>query len=418
MTALLLAALAGAMSLRTEVGIGGDYTTQRYKVVGYDTLNWNWLEEDTLDIETEGRTSLAFRFALDGAAGRFSADNAASVSTRSARDGLSLWYERALGPALNLRAGNDAELRHYHRWFPGLADTLYGGRSHWSNSSRLELRLRAGDALRLTLTDGFELLRYAEPDSWYSDYQLNRARLAGWWEPGLLTTVDFGGGWSWRRADRDAGRDYDEYAVEAGLEQQFDGGLRLGGEGEHRQRRYRTAFRSSRQEAVTATAGLGLGSAGLALENESRWTVYDSAVPGYASLFENGLRLTFELAVRPEFILRAGPRADLGVGLAAPGEDDYRELSVAAGLDAFRADRFWLSFEDRLGRRSYPHADTAWQSDYTFNELSLFANWTALRGRSGELRLEAMASVTPEWHARRTDDLALAVIALDLKYGF
>ncbi|MFO7675108.1 MAG: hypothetical protein R6X12_02150 [bacterium] len=414
---MLLLFLAGALSFSTEAGIGADYTTQRYAVANYDTVNWNWLEEDTLDVESEGRAGLAFRLALDTASTRFDANNAASVSTRSVRDVLGLGLEQALGPTLVLRAGNDADLRHYHRWLPALSETLYGGRDYWSNSTRLELRWRPVPYARLALSDGFDLVRYARPDSWYHDYAVNRARLTGRWEPGLFTGADVAGVWSRRRAGQDPDRDYDDWSAQAGLEHRLEGGLRLGGDGEFRRREYRGSLAAYRERAVTATAGMDLGAGSVELAEEARWTVYDSATPVYTSLFENGARLTFDFPIGTVLTLRGGPRVDLGVGLDGPGDEDYRELSLAAGVDLYRVERLWLSVEDRFGLRRYPHADTAWQSDYRFNELSLFGSWTALSGRQGELRVEAMASVTPEWHSRRSDNIALGVYSIELKYA-
>jgi hypothetical protein len=52
MNLLLLAAL-GVLTFSNELGLGGDYTTQAYRIYGeYDTLTYEWEEEDTLDVET------------------------------------------------------------------------------------------------------------------------------------------------------------------------------------------------------------------------------------------------------------------------------------------------------------------------------------------------------------------------------
>ncbi|HDQ99796.1 MAG TPA: hypothetical protein ENN51_05890 [candidate division WOR-3 bacterium] len=414
----LCVVLLGTVSFRTEIGVGADYTTQRYTVGIYDTLNWDWREEDTLNIETEGRTGLTLRLGVEGPGRRFDAVNAAGFSTRSARNALGLWYEQELGPALSLRAGNDAELRHYHAWFPALADTLYGGRDYWSNNSRLELRYRPTERLRLNATEAVEFLRYAEPDSYHYNYHLNRARLTGWWEAGLFTTVGFGTGWTRRWSPQDRSRDYDDIHGQAGLEHIFEAGFRAGLDNELRRRAYRGAGFSYWEDALTLSAGASAGAFEIELENEANWLMYDTVSPVYPSLFENGLRLSFDLPLADGVRFRAGPGLDIGVGIHERGDEDYRELSLRAALDIFGTDRLWLSLEDRVGLRRYPYADTTWQTDYAFNELSLFGSWTALRGRAGELRVEAMASVSPEWHARATDNFALAIYSLDLKYGF
>ncbi len=415
----LLLVILGVFTFSNELGLGGDYTTQAYRTFGaYDTLTYEWEEEDTLDVETEARGSWVLRAGVDGDAVMLDVNNTVSLSTRSARDYLSLWYEQQLGEVFEVRATNDAEVRHYHDWFPGVADTFYTGKDYWSNNSRLELRARPTEVVRIVLSDAVELLRYAEPDSYSYDYTVNRVRLRGSVEPAMFTTIDLEAEWSHRWARVADGRDYDEYGLRAGVDHMFDGGLDLGATGDLARRGYDGRAYSYRETGLSATAGYDFTGFGFDIEEDASWTWYDSTTAVYTSLFENSIELTANVTPVPELSVRLGPRYDAGRSLGTPGDDDYRELSGVAAIDYFSMDRVWVSVEDRLGWRRYPYADTSYQSNYAFNELSLFLNWTAISGSAGELRLEAMASISPEWHARQSDDFALAVYSAELKYGF
>ena len=418
MNLFLLAAL-GVLTLSNEFGLGGDYTTQAYRVYGeYDTLTYEWEEEDTLDVETEARGSWLLRAGVGGDAATLDVNNTVSFSTRSVRDYLSLWYEQQLGELFEVRATNDAEVRHYHDWFPGAADTLYGGRDYWSNNGRFELRAQPTEVVRIVLSDAVELLRYAEPDSYSYDYTVNRVRLSGSLEPAMFTTVDLEADWSRRWARLADSRDYDEYGLRAGVDHMFDGGLDLTATGDLTRRGYEGRAYSYWETGLSATAGYDFTGFGFDIEEEANWTRYDSVTTVYTSLFENSFELTANVTPVPELSVRFGPRYDVGRSLGTPGDDDYRELSGVAAIDYFSTDRVWVSGEDRFGWRRYPYADTSYQSNYAFNEFSLFLNWTVISGAAGELRLEAMASVSPEWHARRSDNFTLAVYSAELKYGF
>ena len=117
--------------------------------------------------------------------------------------------------------------------------------------------------------------------------------------------------------------------------------------------------------------------------------------------------------------IRLGPGHESGRELAGDGGEDYNELSLVAAFDWFNFDRFWLSIEDRVGRRDYLNPDMiACQSNYLFNELSLFGAWTIYSGGSSELALEGMANILPQWHAEKTDDFSVGIYTLELKYGF
>ncbi len=402
----------GTLSFGSQVGAGGDYSSQGY--YAYD-------EGDTLegvqDVDTEARTFWELDVDLAGDRFDLAIRNTTRFSTLSLRDRLGIEFERRFGDRFSLRLSNDAELRHYHGWFSSFSDTLYTT-DYFDNITRLEAELEPAEGLSVELSDGLELLHYPEPDSYSYDYRVNRLEASVTRELAFFTVLDAGYEWSKRWSGyRDY--DYDEHEVRAGIDHYFESGLRLAASNGVTRRRYpASAGRSFWEEELSVSGGYTPGRVGMTLDDDARWTRYDSATEVYADEFENSLKLGAELTVLPELTVRAGPQYDFGVTSGDLNDDDYREWSLFAGLDLFRAGRFWLSAEDRFGRRRYPEADSSYQSSYSFNELMFLANWTILSVGSSELSLDALASITPEWHSDSTEDFTLGIYTLELKYGF
>ncbi len=416
MSLVLVATIVGTLSFGSEFGLGADYSSQAYKTGNYDTLNWEWEEEDTLDIETEGRGFWVLDMNLSSARTTLDATNTLNLSTRSVRDQLSLRFEQQLSPAVELKASNDAEFRLYHGLFPKLADTAYT-KDYLNNVARLEVRLDATENLYVNISDGVELFKYARPDSFSYDYLINRVSVDACQELGLLTSLDAEYGWSHRRAWVQDGRNYNEHNLRAGIDHYFESGFCLAGANDLTRRQYPGAEYSFWEENFTLSAGHDFTGLSLELEEDGRWTWYDSTTEVYTDLFENSIQLTAEVQPRSEMFIRFGPQYSIGLSLARSHDDDFREWSLVFGLDFFRLDRFWVSLEDRVGRRNYPYADSTFQSSYAFNELSLFLNWTVLSGSAGDLELEGMVSIAPEWHADKSENFTFGVYSLELKYG-
>lgn len=419
MNLLLLALLGAPLTFNPEFGLGADYTSQRYRAIsGFDTLNYEWEEDDTTDVETEGRGFLSLDLGYEAGGLRLDVDNTTSLSTLSARDLLGLRAELEPLSGLRFEFTDDAEARWYHDWFLGLRDTTWSGEDYFNNRAGLGVEYEPIDRLELSAGDRLELMRYASPDSYSYDFLLNRLELGVRVGLGDFSSFDV----EYGRAQRDAGglveRDYVEHAVEVGLDLYLGSGFsfRLGNE--LARRTYGTAAGSGTEERARVRAGWDFGTLALEVEDGASWTWFDSATAVYANVIENSLRPSIEVRPGDELTLHFGPRWDFGRGLAGPGENDYGELSVVGGLDFFRLGRFWATAEDRVGWRRYPNADTTWQSNYAFNEFSLFLSWTVLPVAARGLVLEGMASAAPEWHADRSDNLSVALFSLELKYGF
>lgn len=415
MTTLLLAVIS-ALTLNHEFGIAGDYTNQTYGIVNPDTI-WNPDEQDTLDIETEVRSFWNLNMDIDNGGTRFTAGNDLDFSTRSVHEALNLNLEQDIPSVVNLEAFNDAEFRYYHHALPQLADTGFQ-KDYWSNTSSLALNFAAASALTLSASDQVQLFHYPEPDSYNYDYLLNRSRLGLRQELGGISALDLEYDWSRRWAATADNQDYAEHSLDADLDLYLDNGPHIELENAVSRRAYADRSRSYWDEGPGLLLDVDVSPAvNLSLDDDARWTWYDSSTSVYTNMLENSLKLDFQWRATPDLTFRIGPQYDAGRSLPEATSDDYGEGSLFAGLDYMRADRLWFSVEDRLGRRWYPLADSSFQSNYTFNEFNLMVNWTIIKTSRGGLSVDGMVSISPEWHTDQTSDLVTRIYTLELKYG-
>lgn len=407
-TPLTILVLLFAARLSTELELGGDYSSQRYWSGIYDTLEPGL---DTLDVETEARVAL--NLDLDAGPG-FSARNQLAFSNRSVRDRLELNLDREIASRLSLQAGNETELKHYHD-LAATTDTLYRT-DHLANSTSLRLEFKPGIELAFSAWDRVQLYHYPEPDSYTYDYLLNQLGVGLRRGFGIVSEVRLDYTWTRRVAGEES---YDGHDLAAGLDWFLDAGPVIELTGDLGRRGYADRAWSYREVGAGLSFNNDLGDHfAIDIANESRLTLYDTATIAHQDVAENSAQLSFEARPGTDLVLRAGPRYELGRGIGGPNDEDYRELALLAGIDYTVPGRLWLSLEDRLGRRRYLNADTALQTDYLFNEINLFLNWTALDTRAGALVLDAMVSISPEWHDRATDNFSTRIYTLGLKYRF
>jgi hypothetical protein len=402
----------GTAALQSEVGLGADYSNQRYSAITLDTM-----ERDTASIETEGRSFWRLTFDRESGRTRFEAVNLLNLTTRSLQDQLSLDLEQELTRKLNLRAEYQTEARYYHNALPLLGDTSYR-RDYWNNDAGLTIKFDPIEQLELSLSGDLEYQDYLR-DTTASDYLLNRSRLAGVWELGELATLDASYGRSQRWDVAPDSQDYVDHDGQIELDSYLGTDWQLTLSNDLNRRVYSARERSYWEEAPSVALSHDFSSSwGTSLSDEARLTRYDSATPLYTNQLQNTSRLAIEIRPSLDLTIRFGPQWEFNRGPTKANPEDYREGSIVAGLDYLKAGGVSISLEDRLGSRRYPFADSNYQSDYRFNELNLTLDWPLLATTGGSLGLSGLASITPEWHTDRTDNLAVSNYSLELNYRF
>lgn len=412
MSLLLALAVLAAITPRNEFGIGADYAGQRY-ATWIDTL-----VGDTTDIETEGRTFWTLGLRSDSGPVRLDAANTLTFSTRSIRDYLSLELEREPGQRWLLRGTAEAEARWYHDALPALSDTAFR-KSYLSATGRALARHEFAGWLTGELSDALEFQFYPDADSFNYDYLLNRARSSASLQLGTAASADVSYQWSQRLAVAIADQNYTDHTLRAALDGWLEPGWQTGFSAEVVRRRFARPDRSYWNLNPTASLGWDPGAGfGLSVEDDLRYTRYDSTSEVYYNQLQNRTELAAEVRPWAATTFRLSPQWDRLQGLPGPQMDDYSELALGLGVDLFQPGRVWLALEDRFGVRSYAAGDSGYQSDYRFNEVSLMANWIVLTVGRSSLSVNGTVSVTPEWHADETDNLSVVTGSLEVKYGF
>jgi len=397
----------------SEIGLGGDYTNQRYSALVLDTLT-----RDTTARETEGRSFWSVNLNQEWDRTRLDAANNLSLSTLSVRDLLDLELEQDLAASLRLKVGGEGELRWYHRALPVAEDSGFQ-RNYLNNAGRVELEWQPSDRFEVRLKERLENQHYTAPDSLYYDYLLNRAGIAAGLELGTLSSLDAGYDWSARRASGVDSQDYQDHSLRLEYSGFPGAGWQVRLAADASRRSYGDPKRSFREGCPGVSLGHDFNSAVSAtVEDELRLTWYDAPDLVYRNQALNTLGLNVELRPTSEITLRLGPAWESERGLQGTAPEDYRETALKAGFEFMKPGRLWISLDDRLGIRRYLQGDSSYQTNYGFNELDATLNWTLLTTRVGSLVLDGTASIAPEWHADQTDDLAVSTYTLQLKFAF
>lgn len=410
---------------KPELGIGADYTNQRYATFNYDTLLLgDTTARDTLIRDTEGRTALGLNLNINSGPSRLTASNTFQLSTLSLRDMLNLSAEQRVTARLRLQAGYDGEVRYYHHALPQLADTNYR-RDYWNHSGRVALKYEPTDNLGITLGNDLEYLHYPEADDYNYDYLVNRTRIAAWYDPNDWATVDVEYNWRRRWVTQVDSQDYHDHILRLGYDGYYGTNWHLRVDNDLGRRSYLSPLRSYWEERPSFLLGCDLSdrfAAQLGISAQVSW--YDSTSPVYVNQRQADIRLLGEIKPSWTFSVRAGPQIVNSVSVPEHRSDDYRELAAVAELEYLKPGTVTVMLSDRLGRRNYPWQDTVDTeylnnpTDYLFNELTGSINWTLLKLSAGALSLNSLVNLAPEWHTEPGDNVALSTFTIELKYSF
>jgi hypothetical protein len=397
------------ITIRNDAGLGGYYSNLRYPVA--DTVT-----RDTVIPNTELRSYWAVNLDARQPGYRLQTDNNLQLSTASLTDYLNFNYTTQLRPFLNFTTGADGELCYYHHYLPLLTDTLL--RNSYINA-RLNagLQYRLNNRLTVSLRDKLEYQHYLLADSFYYNYYLNRAELGFDAQLGELSalTLEYGLNRRWTQTRPE--QNYTESSLDLNLNTYPGIDLNLQFDNSLTRRRYPEKTRSYLELNPTLLISRNFGSGlELSLNASPRLNLFDETTAVYQNQITSQLGMECQFSLAHGLTISAGPRTELLRTLNRNGTQDYYEISLSLGIDLLRSARFWLTVEDRYGARHYLWNDSAFQSDYRFNEFNLYGTWKIIKIPPGELSLELMLNIAPEWHYEAIDNLAALTSSLQLHY--
>ncbi|MEO0068098.1 MAG: hypothetical protein ABIK23_03075 [candidate division WOR-3 bacterium] len=397
--------------IRNDAGIGGDYSTQRYTIT--DTIT-----KDTTSPGAELRTFWTIYLNNDKPARNLQSENAISISNVSIHDRFHFGFSTELNPKIRLQATADGELRYYHHYLPLLGDTLQRN-SYFNNNLKLGVGSRFLNNLTVTIQENIELHHYLSSDTFTYNYFINRAGVIANLNIGELSLITLNYNYNRLWAQNQSEQNYAENKFNLDLDNYLGTDLHLTFSDYFTRRSYANRLRSYWEVEPQFSCGWDFSpQIGLKVDENLRLTWFDETTAVYQNQAENRIGLGLEF--RPGSILTfsLGPQFDVSRSLAHPTDQDYRELALYLGADLFKSDWVWLSIEDRFGERRYLFSDSGFQSDYRFNEFSLFGNWKIIPTSRGGFNLEVMVSIAPEWHQEAVDNLAATYCLLELKYSW
>lgn len=406
---LCISAGSGSSWLSNELRLGADYTNQTYSTWVSDTA-----ATDTNSVETEAR--IAWRLNLTPARGNsyLNGTNTLTLSTASVRNNLALTFKQSLTSSLMLETQLDAEARQYHRLFPAISDTTWR-RDQLQAAGQLGFRWQPLSQTDIIISDRLELQHYPRPDSYNYDYLLNRLAAGCLLHFNPLSSFDAAAQWSERTAWAVDSQNYSDYSLRLGFDSYLGEEWQLRLANDLSRRRYLNPARCYWEECPNVELSWNVSSwLTLQAGTDASLTLYDAPTQVYVNTWSNRPRISLVWHISQELSLRPGTRLETSRSLPAQRPEDYRDRSLELGADLLIVDRLWISAEDRLGMRTYQSADSSYQTDYRYNELTAMLDWT-LHSR---VNLTGMVTVAPEWHAEETDNLAATTLSVELRYGF
>ncbi|MGB9742780.1 MAG: hypothetical protein ACP5JB_07630 [candidate division WOR-3 bacterium] len=407
MTPILLLILG--IIIRNDAGLSGYYSSLRYPVA--DTVT-----RDTTLPNTELRSYWSINLDAKQPGYQIQTDNNLQLSTASLTDYLNFACTVPLNQVLNFATGVDGEVCYYHHYLPLLADTTLRN-SYLNAKLSAGLQYRLNDRLTISARDNLEHQHYLPVDSFYYNYYLNRAKLGFDAQLSELSTLTLECGLNrlWTRTQ--PGQNYTEsslylnWNVYPGTDWnlQFDNSLT--------RRSYPEKTRSYLELNPALVISRNFGSAlELSLNASPRMNLFDETTTVYQNQITSQLGMECQLQPSNGLTLRAGPQTELLRSLDRISSQDYHEISLSLAIELVRSARFWITAENRYGIRRYLLNDSALQSDYRFNEFNLYSTWKITNLPPGELSLELMLNIAPEWHSEAIDNLAALTSSLQLRY--
>ncbi len=401
---------ASASSWSGRVEFGWDSFEERYSVA----------DADTLDRVDEWRTRARLAWTLgDLFRDHLRVEGRAFLGQSDLEGGLEVRGARRFGSSRAHRASMRIDAS--RRRIDASSDFRFPNTLSRVQAS-VGARVRAGERMRLDLTDRFEWVDYAHRTEFDVDYARNRITARVSRERDL--TAWYAGALSLVTMSVPDSSDISYAALEPSLE------VHAAGTGHRRLDAVATIARRRYPGGGTRSSFWSLlGSleaewplsrrVGLAMENRTDVYRYDVSNDVYFDYAENRLHALVRVYLDESTTLGAGASWGTLRTDASP-DDPYTEFGGVFRVDHV-SPRLWVSFEYEPGRRRYdawdPNASLdalAVYSDYSYQRVSLVGSWRLSRS----LDFNVFLDWQPEDHEREGDDATATLFASSLSWGF
>jgi hypothetical protein len=394
-------------------GLGYDNVSERYYLIHYDTLGVPSESLETLRRATEEfeEQKAILRLGLNKSfteKSRLSFNNSFSLGNLYLRDILRVEWEKD-----GLILSNQAELKTIQDKKKLTYQTDY-----FTNNFDVRLKIPLSPNLTLGFKNNLEYTEYKEYTIYSYDYYRNRTSVE--------LDKDFSSGgflylsyqFSQRNVPDSVLLHYDRHYFDISFDRYFGWETLFQLENELERKlfnkpegldnywedRFTLGLSRGVHDRVELLFGNELDVLGYDLEDEVNFDYFENR---FSAFLEYELSDGLEIAGGPELILFSSLRRDLQ-------DYDYTQSAFVLSLDLMRSVQFWLSLEDKIGRRDYESDENPFYTDYLLNQLTLFLDGEL----ASHLGFNLMLSVDSEWHDSKGDDLTVFLISSELAYSF
>lgn len=403
----------GQSPVKLSFGWGYDNISERYYLVHYDTLGVPSESLETLRRATDKieEQKALFRFDLDknlSDNSRLLINNNFSLSSLYLRDILRIEWGTDW-----LTLSNEAELKTIQDTSKVTYQTDY-----FINDFGVKLKARPSAELTLTFRNDLEYTEYKEKSAYNYDYYLNRTRLELDQDVSDDGFLHLSYQFSKRLVPDSAAIDYDRHFFDVAFDKYFgwETLLQLENELDRKTFKKRGGQDDFWEDRLTLALSKRMGErTGLSFRNEFDLLGYDAEDEINFGYLEYDLSAALEYEPSDGLEIGAGPEWTIFSSLKSTyGEYDYRQLALAVSLDLMRSVHFWLSAEDKFGKRDFRSDENPFYTDYLLNQFSLLLN----ADLNSHLGFDLMVSVDSEWHDSKGDNLTVFLVSSELTYSF
>lgn len=399
------------LTIRNDVGLEGNYSNFRYTITDTTT-------RDTTVPNTELHSYWSAYLNHKRSDYEIQTNNNLRFSTASLDNSLNFSLTSPLNSFMTFKGAANGELCYYHDYFPSLQDTVLRA-SYFNANLKFNLQFQPTKKSTIGISENIEHQHYLPPSSFYSNYYLNRIKVEYSTQFSDISSLIFDSGLYRLWNNTQPEKNYTEYNLYLNWNSYFARDWNLQFDNFLNRRVYSERTRSFLELEPSLLISRELGSVlQINLTESPRLDWFDETTSVYQNQFTNQLGLELEIRPNNSLIFRLKPQSELLQSWSQVSYQDYYEISLSLAMDLISSTRFSVTIEDRLGERRYLLNDSAFQSNYRFNEFNLSGSWTILHFPQSELRLQLMLNISPEWHYDAIDNLATVTSSIQLQYSW